>query len=276
MIDEQAVSGHYQRGDVIDRIVAGLRAAGIDLDRVRPTDLAPVDEFHIGGAPATRALAAKLPFHAGQRLLDVGSGLGGPARFLAEHFGAHVTGIDLTPAYVEAARHLSELTRQADMTDFKAGSALAMPFGDAGFDGAVTIHVAMNIADRAGLYREVARVLRPGATFGIYDIMTGDGAPIGFPMPWASTAAQSHLATPDETQRLLRGGGFEIVAYEDRTPHAKAFFEAQFAAVAKAGGPPPLGLHLITGETHREKFANLRQAVADGRLTPGMIVARKP
>jgi hypothetical protein len=95
-------------------------------------------------------------------------------------------------------------------------------------------------------------------------------------MPWAGTAAESHLATPDETQRLLRQGGFEIVAFEDRTPQARAFFEAQLAAAAKAGAPPPLGLHLITGETHRAKFANLRQAVADGRLAPGMIVARKP
>jgi ubiquinone/menaquinone biosynthesis C-methylase UbiE len=275
MTREQDVARHYASGDLMDRIIAALVRAGVDPERPRPTDLAPVDEFHIGGAAATEAFAAKLPFKAGDRLLDVGSGLGGPARFFAQRFGAHVTGIDLTPEYVEVARRLSELTGQGERTAFEAGSALAMPYGDRSFDGAITIHVAMNIHDREGLYGEVARVLRPGATFGVYDVMRGNPDPLDYPVPWAMTAATSRVTTPVETQGLLAGAGFEIVDYEDRTEEARAFFERVVATMKQSGGPPPVGLHLLTGSTHGQKFANMLTAVSDGRLTPGMIVARR-
>lgn len=275
MAREQEVVRHYTSGDLMDRIVAALARAGVDPARPTPADLAPVDEFHIGGAPATEAFAAKLPFKAGDRLLDVGCGLGGPARFLAQRFGAHVTGIDLTPEYVEVARRLSQLTGQGATTTFDVGSALAMPYGDASFDGAITVHVAMNIANRDKLYAEVGRVLKPGASFGIYDVMKGNAAPLDYPVPWAMTAETSHVVTPAETRSLLERAGFEIVEIEDRTAPAKAFFEKAMAAAQAAGGPPPVGLQLLTGETHRQKFANMLSAVTDGRLTPAMIVARK-
>ena len=275
MTREQDVAQHYASSDLIERIEGALRKAGIDPARATPADLAPVDEFHIGGAAATEAFAAKLPFKAGDRLLDVGSGLGGPARFFAQRFGAHVTGIDLTPEYVAAATRLSELTRLHDRTAFDVGSALAMPYPGASFDGAITIHVAMNIRDRAGLYAEVARVLRPGAVFGVYDVMAGDERPIDFPVPWATTSETSHLTTPEETRALLGAAGFAVLEFEDRTAHAREFFTRLVAAAKRAGGPPPVGLHLLTGATHGQKFANMLTAVSDGRLAPGMIIARR-
>jgi SAM-dependent methyltransferase len=275
MIREEDVARHYAASDLMGRIVAALRQAGVDPERPTAADLAPLDEFHIGGAAATEAFAAKLPFRAGDRLLDVGSGLGGPARFLARRFGAHVTGIDLTREYVEVARRLSELTGQADRTVFDVGSALAMPYGDRSFDGAITIHVAMNIQDRERLYAEIGRVLHPGALFGLYDVMKGSAsAPLDYPVPWAMTSETSRVTTPGETQALLGEAGFEIVEFEDRTAHARDFFQRVVAA-AKQSGPPPVGLHLLTGATHGQKFSNMLSALTDGRLAPGMIVARK-
>ncbi len=276
MTQEQDVARHYASGDLMDRIIAALRQAGLDPERLTPAALVPIDEFHIGGASASEAFAAKLPFKAGERLLDVGCGLGGSARYFAQRCGAHVTGIDLTPEYVEVARRLSQLTGQSENTAFDVGSALAMPCADATFDGAITLHVAMNIYDREGLYAEVERVLKPGAAFGVYDVMKGNPDPLDFPLPWATTAETSCVVTPDETQALLRGAGFEIVDYEDRTRHAKVFFEKGVAAAKQAGGPPSVGLHLLTGATHGQKFTNMLNATSDGRLAPGMIVARKP
>jgi ubiquinone/menaquinone biosynthesis C-methylase UbiE len=272
---EQDVARHYASGYLMARIDAALTRAGVDPANPNATDLAPVDEFHIGGGSATEAFANKLPFKRGDRLLDVGCGLGGPARYFANRFGAHVTGIDLTPEYIEVAIELSRRTGQAKLTTFEVGSALTMRYGDGHFDGAITVHVAMNIRDREGLYSEVARVLKPGATFGIYDVMKGNAEPIDYPVPWAMTEATSHLCTPSETQALLRRGGFEILEVEDRTSHAQAFFHGAIEAAKAAGGPAAVGLHLLTGETTAQKFANMLKAVGDGRLAPSMIVARK-
>jgi MPBQ/MSBQ methyltransferase len=275
MSREKDVAHHYASGNLMVRIDAALTRAGVDPANATAADLAPVDEFHIGGGPATEAFANKLPFKRGGRLLDVGCGLGGPARYFANRFGAHVTGIDLTPEYVEVASELSRRTGQSEHTTFEVGSALAMRYHDALFDGAITVHVAMNIHDREGLYGEVARVLKPGATFGIYDVMKGNAEPIDYPVPWAMTEATSHLCTPAETQVLLRGAGFEIIEVEDRTSHAQAFFQRAIDAAKAAGGPATVGLHLLTGETTAQKFANMLTAVSEGRLTPSMIVARK-
>src|SRR5215472_15759508 len=126
MNSEQDVVRHYASGDLMARIDAALTRAGVDPAHPKAADLAPVDEFHIGGGPATEAFASKLPFKRGDRLLDVGCGLGGPARYLANRFGAHVTGIDLTPEFIEVATELSRRTGQSELTTFEVGSALAM------------------------------------------------------------------------------------------------------------------------------------------------------
>jgi ubiquinone/menaquinone biosynthesis C-methylase UbiE len=275
MNSEQDVAHHYASGDLMARIDAALTRAGVDPANPSAADLAPVDEFHIGGGSATEAFASKLNFKRNDRLLDVGCGLGGPARYFANRFGAHVTGIDLTPEFIEVATELSRRTGQFQVTTFEVGSALAMPYGDAHFDGAITVHVAMNIRDREGLYREVARVLKSRGAFGIYDVMKGNAEPIDYPVPWAMTEATSHLCTPIATEALLRDAGFEILEVEDRTSQAQAFFQRAIEAAKAAGGPAAVGLHLLTGETTALKFTNMLSAVGDGRLAPSMIVARK-
>jgi len=268
---EDIVVRHYGGAGLLDRIMAGLAAAGADLDDLRPEDLAPVDEFHIGGRKATAHAVAQLAPRADHHILDVGCGIGGTARYIAATFGSRVTGIDLTPDYVAAATVLTERTGLGDRATFQVASALAMPFADAAFDAAISLHVAMNIPDRVALYREIARVLRPGAAFVLYDVMqAGDGG-LAFPLPWAQSAAASHLTTAEETRALLEAAGLTVRAVEDRTVFAREFFQRGLAAAAK--GPPPLGIHLLMGANAREKIGNMVANLEAGRMAPVQMVA---
>jgi MPBQ/MSBQ methyltransferase len=270
---ERDVAGHYAVPDLRDRILAGLRAAGIDPARLSPLDLAPVDEFHIGGRPATAHLVAKLGLRRDQHVLDVGCGIGGATRFVAGEIGCRVTGLDLTPAYVAMARDLAQRTGLAGRIVYQVGSALAMPFADAAFDSALTLHAAMNIKDRAGFYREVARVLKPDAVFGIYDVLKGGADGLVFPVPWADTDATSHLVGTEEMTVLLERAGFAIDAVEDRTAFGIAFFRERLGATAS--GPSPLGLHLLMGPRARQKFENMLVNLERGHVAPVIVVARR-
>jgi SAM-dependent methyltransferase len=270
------VEAHYTRGHLIGAITGGLAALGRTPGSVTIDDLGPVDEFHIGGRQATADLMEQLdlgqPFH----VLDVGSGLGGAARFVASRYGCRVTGIDLTAEYVETARTLSDWTGLGRQLTFHHGSALATSFGDATFDAAYMLHVGMNIPDKAGLVREVARVLKPGRLFAIYDVMRTGQAELTFPVPWAATPAISALAAPEAYKAALRASGFELVAERNRRDFALEFFKSLRARMTQAGGPPPLGLHLVMGPDTPTKVANMIANVEAGTIAPVEIIARRP
>lgn len=270
---EAAVVRHYGVGNLTDRILKAVAAAGIDAEHVSPEQLAPVDEFHIGGRAATIHAVSKMGLTADDHVLDVGCGIGGATRYLAGTVGCRVTGIDLTPAYIAAAEDLARRTGLAGRVSYRVASALAMPFEDAAFDAAVTMHVAMNIADRAGFYREVARVLKPRAIFCIYDVMQGAGEGLKFPVPWAESPTTSHLTTPREMQGLLDDSGFIVEEIEDRTGFAIDFFRQGLAN--SAAGAPPLGLHIVIGATAREKFQNMLAGLESGAIAPAVMVARR-
>ncbi len=270
---ETAVSQHYGNLDLLERILDRLKQMGIAPDAVTPDDLAPVDELHVGGRAATEYAVAKLAPGQQDHVLDVGCGIGGAARYIAANLGCRVTGIDLTPDFIAVARALTDMTGLQQKASFTVASALDMPFEAGAFDAAITLHVAMNIPDRAGLYAEVARVLKPGGAFCVYDVMRKGDGEIPYPMPWAETAVTSHLTTPDETRALLEGAGFEVKLTEDRTDFAKEFFRRSFAAMQ--GGPKPLGPHLIMGATAKEKLMNISNAISDGLLAPVIMIARR-
>ena len=272
---EAAVARHYGDADLLARILAGLEASGVDPDRPRPDDLAPVDEFHIGGREATAHAVAKLALDAGAHVLDVGCGIGGAARYIATLTGCRVTGIDLTPEFIVTARRLTELTGLDGKIAFEVASALDMPFEDGAFDAAITLHVAMNIPERPALYGEIARVMKPGAVLCIYDVMkTGEGE-IAFPVPWAETPATSHLTTTEEMRALLDAAGFELREVENRRDFARAFFQDAAAAAATSGGPPPLGTHLILGANAPEKFRNMLNNIEAGHIAPVQMIATR-
>jgi len=272
---ESNVAAHYGRGNLVEAILGGLEALGADLDDLAPEDLAPVDEFHTAGRIATLKALSMTPITAGMHVLDAGAGIGGTARCLTREFGCRVTGIDLTPEYVETARVLTDLMGLADACAFHLGSVIDLPFREGDFDAGVSFHVAMNIDDRAGFYGELARVLRPGAPLCIFDVMKGPAPGMIYPVPWAETAATSFLRSRSETGDLMRGAGFEIVAEESLRDFAIDFFRQAFAKAATAGGPPPLGLHLLTGANAPEKFSNYLRACESEQIEPVMVVARR-
>ena len=272
---EHAVAAHYDVNDLLEKIDAGLATLGVAPGEATVETLAPVDEFHTAGRITTLKAIELSGIAKGARLLDAGSGIGGTARALAEELDATVTGIDLTPVYVETARALSERMGFAERTRFLAGSVTDMPFGDAGFDGAFTFHVGMNVPDRPAFYSEVARTLKQDGRFCIFDVMKGPGPGMRYPAPWAETEETSFLKTPDEMRGFLEAAGFAVETAESLKDFAAEFFRKAFAAAAKADGPPPLGLHLLTGANAAEKFQNYAAALADDQIDPTIMVARK-
>ena len=260
------VSRHYGIAGVLDIILNALRADGKDLDKLTPADLAPVDELHIRGREATVELAELARVDANMHVLDVGSGIGGSARYLASEFGCRVTGIDLTPQYCEVATALAKLVGAGGLTEFRCASALDMPFDDDTFDLAWTQHVQMNIQDKPRLYREIARVLRPGGRFVFHDILAGPAGPPHFPVHWANEPALSFLITPDELRKLLESSGFNTLAWRDTTETATNWFLAAMEKRRKSGAPA-LGLHLLLGDTAAQKVQNVGRNLTEERLT---------
>jgi SAM-dependent methyltransferase len=273
---EASVSEHYGGDDLLAAIRTGMASLGRTAETVRVEDLAPVDEFHVGGRAATTELCDRLGVTSGSELLDIGCGIGGAARFVASTFGCAVTGIDLSPNYVAAATTLTEWTGLDDRARFDVASAMDMPFDDGAFDRALLLHVGMNIPDKAALFAEVHRVLRPGGRFGVYDIMRVSAGEVSYPVPWASDGSHSFVQDPTAYRTALASAGFVVTEERDRAEFALDFFAALKARAAESGGPPPLGLHLIMGSEAPGKIANMVEAVAAGVLAPVELVCEKP
>ncbi len=266
---------HYGGAGLLAAIEAGLSELGRSPQTATLEDLAPVDEFHIGGRSATVELSQQLGVSSQARLLDIGCGIGGTSRFFASTTGCEVMGIDLSPTYVDVARTLTGWTGLSHLVGFEAGSALELPFEDDSFDRAVQLHVGMNIADKAALFAEIARVLRPGGRLGVYDVVRQGEGEIVFPVPWASDPSHSFVADGEEYRLALEAAGFEVSA-RDRRRFALEFYETQARRAVESSGPPPLGLHLIIGGDTRLKLGNLRAAITGGVLAPVEFIGSLP
>jgi SAM-dependent methyltransferase len=271
---ETQVSAHYTRGDLLKAIEAALTQAGKDPSRPKPEDLAPVDEFHVRGREATAELGALLRLRADHRVLDVGSGLGGPSRQLAAAYNCHITGIDLTEEYCRVATELASRVGLSDRVTYQQGNALAMPFPDGSFDILYTQHVAMNIADKAALYREIARVLKLAGRFGIYDLLQGEGGEVHFPVPWAKDASTSFLASPDEMRALLSDASFDIEVWNDTSDVGKQWFVTVNKRIAESG-PPPLGFNVLLGADFPVMAKNQVRNLIEDRIRPTEIICVK-
>jgi ubiquinone/menaquinone biosynthesis C-methylase UbiE len=260
------VAGHYGgSGDLASAIAESIRNAGKSLDELRTEDLAPVDEFHIRGRKATVELAERLMLSRDAHVLDIGSGLGGPARTLAEEYGCRVTGIDLTREFCVAAGTLSAWVRLGEKVAFQVGDATNLPFPTDQFDAAMTIHVAMNIPAKDKMYKEARRVVKPGGIFGLYDVLQGEGGDVVFPVPWAREPSISHLATSDEMTQLLSDVGFKILDVQDSTEESQGWFEAMTARMAKSG-PPPVTFQAFLGGDFAEMARNQVRNLAERRI----------
>lgn len=276
MTSNDLVAEHYSQSELGARIEQGFAAAGIDTDSITTTDLAMVDEFHTGGHPATVHLLEQLALAPSSSVLDIGCGIGGAARHCAQTFACSVTGIDLTEEYIQAAKRLSGWVGLDDQVTFEHLDATSLAFEPDSFDGAYQLHVGMNVADKAGLFASVSRVLRPSARFGVYDLMLTDAdgsTELTLPLPWTSASATNHLATADDYQAALTAAGFDIVAVEDRTEHVLPTMLAAAEAARSATAPPPVGLHLLMGPEAGIKLGNMVAAMSAGLIAPTEIVA---
>lgn len=211
------VAQHYGSAGIADRILAAVAAAGADLSQLRPEMLFAYDQLHSRELQATEDHVAWLAPGRGEHLLDVGSGIGGPARFIAAKTPARVTGIDLTPEFVAAARELTERCGLAGRVAFETGNALQMPFPAESFDAAICFHVAMNIADKSGLAREIARVLKPGSRLVWTEAVAVEGQSPPYPLPWGRSSETSSLTTEAGLRDALERGGLTIVEWRDET-----------------------------------------------------------
>lgn len=270
----ETIQTHYARVDIGRAILAALEATGKDLNHLTLKDLAPIDEFHIRGRAATLELAQAAALNANQRVLDVGSGIGGTSRCLAKEFGCRVTGIDLTDEYCRAATMLTTKIGLSHLIDYRQGDATQLPFDDGVFDVVWTEHVAMNIPDKPRLYKEMHRVLKPGGTLAIYDILAGPAEPVLFPVPWARTPETSFLVPPSTLRRLLEDAGFTISDWVDTTDAARTWFVSLVEKIRKEGFPP-LGFHVLLGADFQAMAQNQGRNLQEGRIVLGQVVARK-
>lgn len=274
MTNEKAIADHWGRGDVYALIVSALGKMSKPLDAVTLEDLAPVDHFHARGLAATVELADRLPIKAGQHIVDIGCGLGGPARYMAKRFQCKVSGVDITQPFVEAANRLTALLRMEHQVTIQHGDGQRLPYGDALFDGAYTQHVTMNVADRRTFFAEACRVLKNGAFFALTEHGLGPKGDPHYPLPWSADGGGAYLVRPSETRALLEAAGFEDIVLEDTGAKYVAAYKTMIEKAEK-GVLPPLGIHILMGETALQNARNAARNIEEGRTHPIQLLCRK-
>ncbi len=262
------IADHYTSGSLWDRLCAALLDDQADPQRPTIEALAPYDQFHGRGMEATQSVAEQMTVATSDHILDVGSGIGGPARYFATRFGCRITGIDLTEEFCDVARRLNALLDLESRLTIEQGDALSMPFAAQSFDGAYSMNVSMNIEDKPALYREIHRVLRPGGWLLLSEIAQGPNSGLEYPTPWACTAASSFLATPEQTQQGLEGAGFDVVSMQDTLAESREFGARSKEIVDQGGKPPHRAVTLIHGDIAPAAASNTAEGVRDGRIIP--------
>ena len=269
MVDKQ-----YGVDSLLQKIENGLKQTGKDLNFLKVDDLIPVDEFHTRGRKATLEMAEMVNLKSSDRVLDVGCGLGGTARYLAEGYKCHVIGVDLTDEYIMVGRKLTELVKLSDRVDLQQASALQLPFEDGVFDVVWTQHVQMNISDKNRFYTEIARVLKSGGRLLFHDVFHNSGDKPVYPVPWADDESMSILLTENEAHAIIEDAGMKIIQWIGKLEESVAFFDRVVSRI-EAKGHAPLGIHLLLGETAEDKLRNYAQNLRDKRLTVVVGMAQK-
>jgi len=292
------VTAHYSCNDLIGRIDADMKRLGLTRNTITRADLSRLDEFHVGGHGATRSFLDNMPPLADnaqrstKKILDIGCGIGGPARYIADHYGINVTGIDLSPDYVRAGTMLNDWVGLAPLITLTQGSATDLPPELGPFDAAIIMHLGMNISDKQALFNSVFRALRPGGYLGIYDVMKQNDGVATYPLPWAKDSDMDASAASAVYHRGLANAGFTITSERDRSAMALAFFAKLLGDTGNNSadnstdnsgdnsgnnfGPPPLGLHILMGPDAKTKITNIASQIASGLFAPTEIIAQKP
>lgn len=270
-----SVEAHYSSSGLLKRIKDTITDSGMSVETISVEALAPVDEFHIGGREATETLVEQLALSEQKKVLDIGCGIGGTARFMASTYGSYVTGIDLTQEFVETGNELCRWVGLTEQITLMQGNALSMPFEKERFDGATMIHVGMNIEKKQTLFREIHRVLKPGACFGLYEIMAMEHGSLEYPLPWASEPGMSYLASSTSYTNWLKDAGFKIQSEKNRRAFAIDFYDRMKAKTLKSETTTSLGLHLLMGQSTKQKLGNMLKGIETGAIAPVEILVEK-
>lgn len=259
------IERHYSIEKMYESIIQKLNELGIETDKITRQDISAADEFHIRGAEASLEVAKEAGFNKNEKVLDVGCGIGGPARMIAGEFGCKVTGVDLTEEFVRTAKLLSGLVGLSELTDFIQADATNLPFEEGSFDVAWTEHAQMNIENKKKLYSEIFRVLKRGGRFIYYDIFSSGNGKLYFPLPWAENEPMSHLITPPDYEKLLSEIGFKEIHKRELTDKSIEFFKTTFEKISKEG-PPKLGINFLMKDSAVEKLKNVLRNLMDKNI----------
>lgn len=275
MTKAQEISDHWGKGDVYSRILETMELAGIDPNTLTIEQLAPVDHFHARGFPATVELADALPIREGDTLVDIGCGIGGPARYLAKRFNCRVEGIDITAPFIDAANKLSALVAMQDAVRCQHGDGQNLPYKDETFDGGYSQHVLMNVPDRTTFFAEAFRVLKPGAFFALTEHGLGPVGEPHHPVPWSEDGSGAYLMRPSDTVDILKETDFRNVEVTDTGEKYLQGYKAAMALAAK-GEAPVFGTHILLGELAPQIVKNAARNIEERRTQPVQIICRKP
>lgn len=270
------VNSHYGQQGLRNGILSALESAGKNLNQLTIDDLTPLEEFHIGGRRATLDLAERAGISPASRVLDLGCGIGGPARALAHHFDCTVVGVDLTEEFCDVGRILTELTGLNDLITIHHGSALEIPADDNAFDVVWIQHLSMNIESKESLAAEVARVTRPGGTLALHEVAAGSHELVHYPVPWASSSELNFLLPAGDLEAIFAGSGFRTREWTDVTSASTEWFRGATRRL-RDGEPLPLSLIDLMGDRFPLMTANLLRNLEEGRATVvrGVLVLEK-
>ena len=273
-MDDQAINEHYGISGILNSILNGLESSGKNLHTLEPNDLSPIDEFHTRGKESTIEIANLAQLQPHHNVLDVGCGLGGSARYIANEYGCSVVGIDLTDEYVDVAKKLTEFVKLSDKVSFKQGSAIELPFPSENFDIVWTEHTQMNISDKEKFYGEMSRVLKPKGRLVFHDVFFGTNKTPYYPTPWAEYDSLSSLCTQEEAKTAIQKSNLVIDEWNDKSKLSLEFFKEMIKKTEKSG-PPPLGFHLLMGKTAKTKLLNLARNLEENRTSVVLGTALK-
>jgi len=272
-VSDAIISDNTVDPNLGNHIIDVLEGAGIPPSRWTPEILGPADQIHGGGLRQTQLHAALTEISADMTLLDIGCGIGGPARYFATEFGCRVTGIDITPEYINVARLLSEKVGLSGRLQFDCGDATSLPYSDGYFDMVWALNVTMNIEDRSTLYSEINRVLIPGGVVAISELGQGPNGEPYYPLPWARSQSYNFLMSPQRMRGLLEEAGFTIIEWVDENARRQA--DNQDPVPKEKGAKSPLTLEMVRGADYPKRRANSQKSAREGRLTNVMLVAEK-
>jgi len=267
--DGDAALRYYQHdgSDPLPVVLDALAETGRDRDRIEIDDLAGIDEFHALGRPATMALAELVGIGAGTEVIDVGAGLGGPARFLAARFGARVTAVEPVARFREACAKLNRRAGLAEAIRTLDGSATRLPVPDASVDVAWMQAVAISVADKPAMAAELRRVLRPGGRLAFFDSFARGDGELHFPLPWADGPAESFVVPSAELRSVLEAAGFEVVRWNEQEG---ALAEIGAHPFTPTVDPARVGLGRLMPD-YDVRMANVSRNIGEGRL--GLLLA---